>query len=86
LKKTHKKMLRKCKLFLFEGSALGSFCSEDVFIVLTEVGLKPCINLAQIFSICSGHKNEFLKKHSVRAPGFMPADTSTLSSSIYLLS
>lgn len=45
----------------------GSFCSEDVFIVLTEVGLKPCINLAQSFSICSGHKNEFLKKNSVRA-------------------
>lgn len=50
-----------------EVSALGSFCSEDVFIVLTEVGLKPCINLAQSFSICSGHKNEFLKKNSVRA-------------------
>jgi hypothetical protein len=41
--------------------------SSAFFIVLTEVGLKPCINLAQSFSICSGHKNEFLKKNSVRA-------------------
>lgn len=50
-----------------EVSALESFCPEDIFIILAEVGLKPCINLAPSFGICSGHKNEFFKRNSVRA-------------------
>ena len=45
-----------------EVSALGSFCSEDVFIALTVVGLKPCISLAQSFSICSGHVDHTISK------------------------
>lgn len=49
-----------------EFSDLETLSSEYIFIVLSEVGLKPCTNLAQSYKICEGHKNEFIKKNSLR--------------------
>lgn len=46
---------------------LRNLGTEDVFIYLTEAGLKPCINLASHFNICTGHKSELLKKNTVRS-------------------